>query len=210
MEHTDAIATQATERYLLGELNDTETNAFEEHYFDCHLCAEDVRSGMAFFEGGRQLVREEPAPIRVVPIAEHRRRRWGWTQVAVAAMLAYPITFVPLLMRSSARVAAPVIVLSSPVHVPVEVRAGAREAITVTGNEPVLFNVPADVEYPSYQVRVLDPDGKALKTQGYKHEQTTDGLALTIHGVEPGVYQLSISAGEPLREIDRIPVVVKH
>ena len=45
MDHQQAIATHATERYLLNELGDTERDAFEAHYFACAICAEDVRTG---------------------------------------------------------------------------------------------------------------------------------------------------------------------
>lgn len=212
MDHADATATQATERYLLGELNAEETSAFEEHYFDCRLCAEDVRAGMAFFEGGRRLVREEREQERpVAPVAqidEHPRWR-RWIPAAAAAMFAY-LTMVPVLMRGPAPMA--VVELGQPLHAPVaELRDGAANAITVTGKEPVLFTVPATEEnHLSYQVRLLDPAGHVLKTRVFKQEETLDRLSLTIHGVEPGVYHLSISAGEPLREIGRIRVVVKR
>ncbi len=35
----------ATERYLLDEMNDAEREAFEEHYFDCAVCAANVLDG---------------------------------------------------------------------------------------------------------------------------------------------------------------------
>lgn len=215
MDHTEAIATQATERYLLGELNAEETSAFEEHYFDCRECADDVRAGTAFFEGGRRLVRDEREQKRpitpVAEIADHPRWR-RWLPAAAAAMFAY-LTMVPLLMRTAPRaVVTPVIELGQPLHAPApELRDGPASSITVTGKDPLLFSVPATEEnHLSYQVRLLDPRGEVLATRVYKQEETLDRLSLTIHGVEPGVYHLSISAGQPLQEIDRIRVIVKR
>jgi anti-sigma factor RsiW len=46
MEHDEAEKSQAVERYLLGELPVTEREAFEEHYFSCPECAEEVRAGL--------------------------------------------------------------------------------------------------------------------------------------------------------------------
>lgn len=210
MDHAEATATQATERYLLGELNADETSAFEEHYFDCRLCADDVRAGLAFFEGGRKLVREEREQERpIAPVAkidEHPRWR-RWIPAAAAAMFAY-LTMVPLLMRGP--VAMPVVELGQPIHASAaELRDGAANSVTVTGKEPVLFSVPA-TDHRTYQVRLLGPAGHVMTTRVFKQEETLDRLSLTIHGVEPGVYHLSISAGQPLQEIDRIPVIVKR
>ena len=210
MDHADATARQTSERYLLGELNAEETSAFEEHYFECPLCADDVRAGMAFFEGGRRLVREAREQERpVAPVAQiDRHPRWRrWIPAAAAAIFAY-LTMVPVLMRGPA--AMPVVELGQPIHASApELRDGAASSITVTGREPVLFSVPA-TDDRAYDVRLLGPAGNVLASRVFKQEETVDRLSLTIHGVEPGVYHLSISAGQPLEEIDRIRVIVKR
>ena len=43
MTHTEAVNTLASERYLLDEMTESERNAFEDHYFSCLDCAEDIR-----------------------------------------------------------------------------------------------------------------------------------------------------------------------
>lgn len=45
MDHEKAVKTLAAERYLLGELNATEREAYEEHFFSCNACFEQVRAG---------------------------------------------------------------------------------------------------------------------------------------------------------------------
>ena len=35
MQHQQALATKASERYLLGEMSELERFDFEAHYFDC-------------------------------------------------------------------------------------------------------------------------------------------------------------------------------
>src|SRR5436305_151061 len=47
MDHEVATKTHAVERYLLGEMPSVERDAFEEHYFACTDCAEEVRSASA-------------------------------------------------------------------------------------------------------------------------------------------------------------------
>ena len=42
MNHEEAMKAQTTERYLLGDLPENERDAFEEHYFECAICADEV------------------------------------------------------------------------------------------------------------------------------------------------------------------------
>ena len=45
MTHQQALDTMAPERYLLDEMTEVEKHAFEEHFFDCDDCAQEVRLG---------------------------------------------------------------------------------------------------------------------------------------------------------------------
>ena len=51
MTHQEAIDTLAAERYLLDEMPADERSAFEEHFFDCEVCADDMRSAAALLQG---------------------------------------------------------------------------------------------------------------------------------------------------------------
>ena len=55
MTHQEAVDTLATERYLLNEMSEVDRTAFEEHYFSCEVCAEDVKAGHAFGQGARRV-----------------------------------------------------------------------------------------------------------------------------------------------------------
>lgn len=48
LSHEEAAETDAASRYFLGEMSDEEMLAFEEHYFDCLLCAADVNDTAVF------------------------------------------------------------------------------------------------------------------------------------------------------------------
>jgi len=45
MDHNQAVHLRAADRYLLGELTGEERERFEEHYFSCLECADEVRAG---------------------------------------------------------------------------------------------------------------------------------------------------------------------
>lgn len=60
MDHNQAIDGKFTERYLLGELTPAQRDQFEEHFFDCAICADDVQTGAVFVDNARALLREGP------------------------------------------------------------------------------------------------------------------------------------------------------
>ncbi len=86
MEHTDAILSNAAERYLLGEMTEDEQNGFEQHYFDCRVCAADVTDGTRMMMAGRVVAAEEAPTSNVVPMPSTRFR---WVQTAAAASLIF-------------------------------------------------------------------------------------------------------------------------
>jgi hypothetical protein len=60
MNHEQAVSSLASERYLLDEMSEPERSTFEEHYFSCAVCAEDVRLSALMREGaavGAQVLR---------------------------------------------------------------------------------------------------------------------------------------------------------
>ena len=76
MDHQQAIATHAAERYLLNELADADRDAFEDHYFSCATCAEDVKAGAQMQDGVRAGMLDTVATERsakVIPIESRRR-----------------------------------------------------------------------------------------------------------------------------------------
>ena len=58
MEHQQAVQNLAVESYLLGDMSPQEREAFEEHFFECSLCGEDVRAAAGFMEDARKILGE--------------------------------------------------------------------------------------------------------------------------------------------------------
>ena len=124
MTHEQAVSTLAPERYLLDEMPEPERETFEEHYFSCTACAEDVRTGALMRDGARAGLLADSVS-RVVPF---RPRRWYQSAAlpwAVAASLAIvagyqslvtvpalrsldePRTLTPITLRPASRGQAP-------------------------------------------------------------------------------------------------------
>jgi hypothetical protein len=148
MTHAEATKTFASERYILGEMSEHERDAFEEHFFSCTECADDVRSGAQMHDGVR-------AGLLPRASANERSSVWSgwripvlmpWAMAAtLAGVVAYqslwqmpelrrqvaPQALEPIWLRPATRGAAPVVNLrfGRPVSLSVEVNApdGVRE-----------------------------------------------------------------------------------
>jgi len=68
IDHQDAVRSLMAERYLLGELNAGEREAYEEHLFSCDACFEQVKAGTEFVGHLRRMGGEEP----VTDVAQSR------------------------------------------------------------------------------------------------------------------------------------------
>jgi hypothetical protein len=78
MEHEDAIRENAVQRYLLRKMTEDEREIFEEHYFDCFVCAADVTDGTRMMIAGQ-------ATVNVVPMP--KRKPLLWPAVAAASLV---------------------------------------------------------------------------------------------------------------------------
>ncbi len=93
MNHDEAVANSAADRYLLGELSPDERDRFEQHYFECSECAADVQTGAMFIDNARENFRQEKASAATADAARRTRGKWfAWLTPAFAgpafAMLA--------------------------------------------------------------------------------------------------------------------------
>src|SRR5271168_3888337 len=84
MDHTTAARTMAVEKYLLGEFAE-EQDAFEEHFFSCDECAQEIKAGAALMKHGKDIfTREEAAQKPVVAVGPPKREWLAWLRPAFA------------------------------------------------------------------------------------------------------------------------------
>jgi anti-sigma factor RsiW len=73
MDHTHAVRSFAAERYVLGEMEENEAEAFEAHMFSCPDCAEYVRLGFEFRQQARRVVKQKEETSETPSGREHAR-----------------------------------------------------------------------------------------------------------------------------------------
>ena len=98
MTHQEAVETFATERYLLNEMSEADRAAFEEHYFSCEDCAQDVRTAEDFRDAARDVLRRDrerrPGTGKVLDSTARAGTKWyrstviPWTLAAALAGIA--------------------------------------------------------------------------------------------------------------------------
>jgi len=78
MDHELAVKNQAVERYFLGEMEPAEREEFEEHFFVCESCADDVRATSTFVDNAKAILAEPQARPKAA-----RGRNWtAWLRPA--------------------------------------------------------------------------------------------------------------------------------
>src|SRR5438067_1741482 len=102
MDHSQALSSHASERYLLGDMSEPERFDFEAHYFDCGECAADVRAGDAFARAVRAVSADEDQArarqplIMRDPTRDTRARRFAWLTPAALLPLAASVMLAAL------------------------------------------------------------------------------------------------------------------
>jgi hypothetical protein len=212
MDHNEAVRLQAAEKYLLGELPKEQHAAFEEHFFDCPVCAEEMKATAAFMEGARQVSREkvpETADIKgLVPALPTTGDWFAWLRPAFAVpvfavlllFIGYQNGFtIPQLKGRASSQSAEII--SSSFHLAGSVRGGDESAtkLQVRSGESFLLNfdfTPARTS-SEYTWQLVDPTGRAMKHGTIGGDRKYQAVSLpVIGGVQSaGKYDLVFFGG---------------
>lgn len=221
MEHHSAIENHTAERYLMGDLNEVERDAYEEHFFSCPVCAEEIKSASEFIESAKRVVHEELRTQAGNKVS--RRRFWaGWLNwrsmlhpvpvaicvllVAIAGLVVYQngVTIPRLTQMAAAQLVS---------NDPFMLRNARDNAapLAVPRNQPfsLRFDVPP-ANYGSYRVSVLTESGKvrlALGAIPADAARKTLEIVVAPNTLEPGKYVLWIEGADANRtgDVDRIP-----
>ena len=203
MDHEIAIREKIAERYLLNELGERDREDFEEHYFSCQDCAEDVRLGAQFVQNARSVFRDELAAP--VPETATRRRSWAhwlWNP-APAYALAAALAIAVVVQRAPDGASLQPRVISA-----VELRPATRGTPQVIRVAPeqksveVLVGVAAGAAYTCI---VTDGGGQVLSTIETPVLQTSQLiLLLPANQLRNGPFKLTVrskpGAGESFTE----------
>lgn len=213
MDHNEAVRLQAAEKYLLGELPKEQHAAFEEHFFDCSACAEEMKATIAFMESARQVVREDARQAieekKFAPVPPKNGGWFAWLRPAFAVpVFAALLLFIgyqngvtiPSLKLASSQTSIGEVAKSFPVlHLdprgpeasPVQFNVGPRQG----------FDLDVDITRDSsagFTCQIQDEAGNALVLFHVSTEEAKKTVRYHILGgsLRPGKYKLVVFSGQ--------------
>lgn len=198
MNHTEAVRDQLVERYFLDELEPAARDSFEEHYFSCAECAQDVSATAAFQENARAVLREK--------VAEPRRswlQFFSWLPVqpawAMTALLLVVTSWqsavrIPALQQRLDRAESLQVVETAVLRAEtrgtdsvIKVSPGSSSAVLVFDVNTALAGDRCTAEIRSDRGAVVFSRGIACPAAG-----TVLHLLAPVSSLEPGAYSLTI------------------
>jgi hypothetical protein len=223
MTHQEAVDTLAPDRYLLDEMSDSERQAFEDHYFSCHDCADDLRTGATLIEGTKAGMAAQSAGGQVVPMRPPRSKtgnatssvaRSAWYRSpaipwAVAATLAVVVSYQSLSLAPVLRRDGSPMVLA-PVTVTLRPESRGREPIVPAGapGRPLALSIDVNGTRPEVELSyVLNNASGATVVSGRTPAPRSGAPLLLVipnwTAVPPAHYILSVqdtSTGQQVGE----------
>jgi hypothetical protein len=204
MDHAEAVRIKAAERYLLCGLKDPELNQFEDHLFDCAICAEDVTVGVLFADNAAAELKyaSAPAPER----AETRRNWWewlslGWRQPAFVMPLAALAIVSGLWMRDHSKLTTELATAEAPqsfTEVPLEDARGSEPAAVARNARvfAVSFFIDSPNRFPQYAVEITGEGlGPVVVGTPAPPPGASFNLLLPTDKFKPGRYRFVVHGG---------------
>ncbi len=229
MEHAEAVQLKAAERYVLGELSADLRAQYEEHYFGCMECAEELKLAAAFVENTRAVLEVEPvtAASREPAVVANRPSSSGWLAGLLRPSIAVPVFALLLLfagyqnliviphLKSTAPSGSPQ-TLPSYSLLTAGSRGGEPLTITVPANKPfsLYIDIPPERQFPRYVCEVVNASGATEYSLNISGQEAQNSLQLLIPPatLKPGNYTLVVrglatadSAASSATEVARYP-----
>ena len=196
IKHDDAVKDLMAERYLLGELDAADREAYEEHLFSCDTCFEQVKVGTEFVSHLRHIGTQDPQ----VPIASGFMSR-----LMTNARQPLTITVFGFMLFASGVAVHQNSVITHLKEPRPEIRSvltgiahgsGDTHVIKIPKNSALSLNVEyaPKGEFISYQAQILSSSGKALHTVALPETQvgTTASIAVPADALKPAQYSVVV------------------
>jgi len=209
MDHNEATQQMIAERYLLGELEQDQRDAFEEHAFDCPECSVDLRAGAAFIGAAKVELPKitgtsSPAPKVEVPLRPSKKTMdWqSWLRpvfaipafAALLGIIVYQnLETIPSLNKAADE---PSVLPATAFHA--GTRGGAPISIAAyrSHGAVVAIELPQESGYKSFVFELSDSQGKQQWTRILPTAGSTDGtvsIVLPGRALAQGPVSLSVS-----------------
>jgi Putative zinc-finger len=227
MDHSEVVRLKAIERYILGELPPNQREEFEEHYFDCPECAEEVKALATFVTAGRMITEEDLVAKTAPQVSWEQPREWfAWLRpvIAVPAItaLAAVVVFqsavtIPALKKQSAAGSVGDVYQSS-FRVQGSTRGESVSTVAIRGDQSFAldFDFTPAGNFESYTGTLVDAAGLTVLKFNVRGEDANKELHLVIPAgkVSSGKYELIFAGNNgtttgPVDEVQHLSFLVQ-
>jgi hypothetical protein len=202
MDHNEAVRQNATERYLLRELDSGLRDQFEEHLFECQDCALDLRTAAMFVEQSKVLLAEAPSkPVRVAVPNRAKAGWFSWFRPQLAAPV-FALLLIVILYQNLVQVPHLELAANQPEAVPyasinVSTRGAVQTQVTVKPGQGynLLVSIPPDTAFSAYTLDLYNPGGGlqcSLKVPASSPDDTRS-IHIPGAGLKQGTYKLVVN-----------------
>lgn len=205
MDHQTAIRLQAAERYVLDEFSPEERADFEEHFFGCPGCADEVRSATILAANTKIVLKEaalDEENARTAAAERARRRsqfRLFWPLAASAALNLALLGAIGVVRWHPAEVAGGRIEpqFYHTFGVPAASRAATSSFSLPAGSRffGARFDLMPGQHFESFEYQILDSAGASLSGRSLPSPGGEDSemeLAVPVASLGPGEYVLVV------------------
>lgn len=194
MTHQEAIAGGIVERYMLGELDSTERDAFENHYFECSVCAaqlHDLQKLTAAVKTANPLTADTQASARPRLIFSSRLVPIAAAAAGLAVASYQGLVLIPRLRTSASPFSAPGVTFRF------GARSGSEVPVVGVAQRPLLLfvDVPVENRWRSYGIRVLRPSGGLVVNFEITAADAVNSVPLAFPAgvLDAGVYLMELT-----------------
>jgi hypothetical protein len=216
MDHDEVVRQKMTERYLLEELDPKQREEFEEHFFDCGICALDVRAASTFVEQSKTVLAEEEKKADVSGPARVRAGWLTWLRPAFAvpvfALLLVVIAYQNFVAYPRLQEARNSPQLLPSISLNMRTRGAETQVISTSrkGSFLLVVNIPPDSSYLSYIAELYDAAGNRQWSLTIPASSVQDQwpIEVPVANREAGTYSLAllgVTAAGDSKEVSRIP-----
>ena len=227
MDHSEAVHSKAAERYLLGEMTPVAREEYEEHFFGCVECAQEVQTGAVFIDSARDVLGSEGVSAAPAAADAKGTARWAWflrPAFAIPAMALLLMVVVYQNVRTIPQMRSEVERSNSAQAVQLfsllgaNSRGGTTPEIAVPSGKEFGFyvDIPPSPRFSSYAIEVQSDSGVAELSVGVSSDEAKQTVPLVIPPARltPGKYALIVrgydpSQGNAAAEVARYPFTLK-
>lgn len=219
MDHAEAVRTKAAERYLLGEMPAQAREEYEDHFFGCVECAQEVRAAAMFIDSAKEALAARGIPEISPKLRPSSGAWWTWfarpafaapALALLVAIVTYQAAYeVPHLRSALSQAAAPQ-TLPSLSLISANSRGGAAPELSISANKPfsLAIDIPPGREFSGYACEVQAESGPMKFSVNVSSDEAKQTVQVMVppSTLEAGKYVLVVRGYEASQPANKVEV----